>query len=185
MMEDKTLPSKHPVFSANTAQYMNYLYKEISVTTEDGATHIGRCFTVDPVSQTIVLVKFCFDDDVDITPASLTLVMGHCVRNITIVDEEVSKYKQILDKLLKSNSNGDDLLSKVDICAKKEQLISWLNKNLIPVTVSKWDPDILNISDAVFIRPPYNEDNCQSTNEIILGKIQGLISNMPKDINNW
>ena len=45
--------------------------------------------------------------------------------------------------------------------------------------------ELLTLADALVIHPPYGEDNCFSTNEIILGKIQGLIKNMPAGQEQW
>jgi gem associated protein 6 len=57
-----------------------------------------------------------------------------------------------------------------------------LLKNRLPVEING---ELLNVAEALVIQPPYGSENCVSTNEIILGKIQGLIKNMPADQDEW
>ena len=47
--------------------------------------------------------------------------------------------------------------------------------------VSADNEEVLSISDALYIEPPYSVESCRSTNEIVLGRVQGLIKNMPEN----
>ena len=114
----------------------------------------------------------------------LKVVMGHVVRDIIITDENAEKHKVRLDCLFRPDGSAL-LLSPEEMLQKRDRLKSWLLKNRIPVEESKGNAEILSISDALFVQPPYGPDNCQSTNEVILGRIQGLIKNMPKDVEDW
>ena len=168
----------HPIFVTDPVQLMNYVYKEICVTTEDGETHVGRCYTVDPVSQSVALVKFV-DDEVH----KLKLIMGHCVQNITVLDEDTEKYRSQFDDLFKYKSDAD--MSPEKLRKLKRKLKAWLLKNRIPIEETGENSDTLSLSDALTIQPPYGPENCCSTNEIILGKVQGLIKSMPSDVDDW
>ena len=168
----------HPIFVKDPVEYMQYIGKEICIATEDGGSYTGRCYTIDPVSQSVVLAKF--DGE---SVSSMQIIMGHCVRNIVVLDDDDKRYKHQLDALFKNPAALE--LSPQEVEQKRTRLKAWLLKNRIPVEVSGDNKDILSISGALFIEPPYEADNCRSTNEIILGRVQGLIKNMPKDVDEW
>ena len=109
--------------------------------------------------------------------------MRQFISKFQVLDENVMKHKAEFDALFKPK----ELLtaSPEELKKKQERLKGWLLKNRIPVTVSGENSELLCLSDALTIEPPYTTDSCQSTNQIILGRIQGLIANMPKDIEEW
>ena len=170
--------SSHQIFATDPAEWMQYVYKEVCVTTKNGSSYTGRVYTIDPVTRTFILVSF---DGQTVT--RFRAVLGQNVQNAVILDEDTEKYKETLDGLFRTKD--DVALSPEESAQRKEKLRLWLLKNRIPVTVSKENSEILMISDALSIEPPYGVDNCQSTNEIILGRIQGLLSSMPKDVHQW
>ena len=47
----------HPIFACNPSVWMSYLYREVSVLDVKGQCHRGYVYTVDPVSQSIVLMQ--------------------------------------------------------------------------------------------------------------------------------
>lgn len=167
----------HPIFRTDPALWMNYLHKEVCVTAVGGKTHTGRVYTVDPVSQSIVLMR-CGDSD----EVTVEVVMGHAVQTVDILDEATSQYEPIMHALFKPKTS---LQEPLQLKAKRDKLKSWLQKNRLPVTECGVNGEQLSISDALTIDPPYEADSCNSTNEIILGKIQGLIKNMPEDVAEW
>lgn len=61
---------------------------------------------------------------------------------------------------------------------KKHAIQNWLSKNLLPVV--DVDGVLLVHSGQLSITPPYGPEDCISNNSIILGRIQHLLSNMPK-----
>ena len=183
-MADQTfenMTSCHPVFTRDPSEFTSHLHKEVCVTADDGTTHKGWVYTVDPVSQSVVLVQFATPKGTDTAaphPSQLEVIMGHAVVNITTVNEMTDIHKKELDGLFRPKLM--DKLSVEELGQRKEKVRSWLAMNRMPVTVSGDHGEVLNISDAVFIEPPYEAENCRSTNEIILGRIQGLIKNIPK-----
>ena len=176
LMADQTFETCHPVFTRDPSEFMNHLHKEVCVTADDGTTHKGWVYTIDPVSQSVVLVQFATPEGSDTaTPSRLEVIMGHAVVNITMVNSQTDTYKKELDRLFRPKLMEE--LSAEELEKRKEKVRSWLAMNRMPVTVAG---EVLNISDAAFVEPPYEAENCRSTNEIILGRIQGLIKNIPK-----
>lgn len=171
---------QHPIFTTDPAEWIQYLYKEVCVTTELGSSHTGWVYTVDPVSQSVVLVRFGPDEE---TKPTLEVVLGHAIQSIVVLDDNVNKNKHRLEYLFRPKKA--DVLSPEEMKQKQEKLKLWLLKNRLPVKVTGNNSELLSVTDALVIEPPYEYDNCQSTNEIILGRIQGLIKNMPKDVEDW
>ncbi|XP_046361071.2 gem-associated protein 6-like [Haliotis cracherodii] len=173
MMEGDT--KAHAIYNKDPEEWMQFVYKQVTVLAEDGTEHTGWVFTVDPVSETIVLAQFDQDGNV-----SIDIINGSTVSKVTVINNNTEIYRVQLDQLFKPAS----VLALTPDEMKRRQLLlkSWLEKNRIPVTV---DGDILTIADALFIEPPYGFENCRSTNEIVLGRIQGLIKNMPEDHDTW
>lgn len=165
---------KHPIFTHDPGELVHYVYKEVCVTSEEGSTHVGWVYTVDPVSQCVVLVNF----DSNGSMTGLKVIMGHSVQNIVIVDDDSQKHKTELDSLFKPKQNS---FSPEEISLRKDNLVSWLLRNRIPIEISKENSDMLVLSDALTIEPPYKPENCRSTNEIILDRVQALMKNMPEE----
>lgn len=168
---------KHPIFSKDPEQWTQYLNKEVLVVSEDGTEWTGWVYTIDPVSETIVLLTF--QDD----RLQMSMVMGHSVRSITVTNEDTKTHEKDIESLFRPKEVQN--LSDDELEARKNKLKSWLLKNRLPVSVTGNNGDVLSVSDALFIEPPYGSDHCRSTNEIILGRIQGLIKNMPADHEDW
>lgn len=58
----------------------------------------------------------------------------------------------------------------------RERLKEWLAKNLVPFEESG---ECLKLAGQLTINPPYGIENCISSNEMVLYKIQKLIERMP------
>ncbi len=97
------------------------------------------------------------------------------------MDDNQDTHKADLDNLFNTTTASTPALSAKEFANKRAKLKSWLLKNRLPVKDSPDNDKLLCISDALFIEPPYDVDSCRSTNEIILGRVQGLIRNMPQD----
>ena len=168
---------QHPIFKRDPEEWMQYVYKQVSVLKADGSEAIGWVYTVDPVSESFVLVTFLDDK------TQMEMIMGPSVQRVSVLDENQETYKRKLDGLFRAPEVAS--LTEEELEQRKNRLKMWLSKNRLPVQVSGNNGEILSISDALFIEPPYGADNCRSTNEIILGRIQGLIKNMPADQEDW
>ncbi|XP_074648447.1 gem-associated protein 6-like [Tubulanus polymorphus] len=170
----------HSIFIKDPEDWMQYLYKFVSVKTTGLTEHVGWVYTIDPVSETVCLVRF---DDTGREIPSMDIVMGHAVNSIEIINAYAEQYRAKLDQLFKSKF--DIPLTRAEISQRRDKVTDWLIKNRLPVKQDSSDTDVINVADVLFIEAPYTSEHCRSTNEIILGKIQGLLKNMPEDADSW
>ena len=176
-MEDEIKDEQHNIFVKDPDEWMQYVYKQVNVLVEDGSEYTGWIYTIDPVSESIVLMKFNGDK------TEMDIINGSSVNSISIIDGNSETYKAKLDAMFRPEETAS--LTEEELEKRKKRLNLWLIKNRLPVQLIGNNKEILSISDALFIEPPYGADNCRSTNEIILGRIQGLIKNMPLDHEDW
>ncbi|XP_013393419.1 gem-associated protein 6-like [Lingula anatina] len=165
----------HPIFSRDPAEFVNFVNKEVCVTLEDESQHIGWVYTIDPVTENIILVNFINGEE------KLELLMGHAVKDIVILNSNKETHKAELDRMFKLQVVTQ--LTPEEMKQRQEKLRCWLMKHRIPVQTT--DNECLSVSDALVIEPPYTAESCRSTNEIVLGRVQGLIKNMPDQVDDW
>lgn len=219
----------HPIFRTDPGEWMRYVGREVCVTTRGDESFTGWVYTIDPVSQSVVLAKFNQSSrrdraeaeksgeeesvvenaiDANCAPSvsdgvsgngeksefkdqetsssvnddrvELCVVMGHALQNIVVLDEDPSKHQAEFDAFFKPRVVVRD--SPAQIKRRRESVKNWLVKNRLPVSETG---DVLSVMDALTIEPPYTAESCRSTNQIVLGRIQGLIANMPKDVEHW
>nr|CAD7454155.1 unnamed protein product [Timema tahoe] len=72
-----------------------------------------------------------------------------------------------------STTAWNEETAQIQLCKLKD----WLKANRIPI---EEDGNILKLQDVLEIHPPYKVENCVSSNEVVLGRIQGLITSMPE-----
>lgn len=112
------------------------------------------------------------------------VIMNDEIKTIELLDEEETckKYtEQLLEDLFQTNVEQ----AHENLIEKRKNLVTWLEKNRIPITSNMNDEDNSSISimDSVFIHKPYNVENCESTNEIILNKVINLIQKFNQNKN--
>ncbi|RUS79330.1 hypothetical protein EGW08_012915 [Elysia chlorotica] len=167
----------HPIFTKDPQDWMGLVHKQVQVTTEDTRQHQGFVFTVDPVSESVVLLRSTQPNSNDFTGSSLTLLPGASIRNITVLSHSIDpRVKSQFDSLFRPAPSK--ALSEEDLDLRKLQLKQWLEKHRLPVTPSP-DGQALIVAGALTVLPPFSEDSCLSTNEIILSRIRTLIRDMP------
>lgn len=137
----------------------DYIDRNIIVETNDGIKHEGSLYTVDPVSKSILLVNKKNKG------LSMELIFKHAINKLISVGE----LNPI--KLWEEEEKSIENLSII-----RERLKEWLSKNLIPFEESG---ECLELAGQLTINPPYGIDNCISSNEMVLNKIQKLIERMP------
>jgi len=173
------MDEKHEIFQRDPAALMQYVHKRVVIRTTDGATHTGHVYTIDPVSFTFVLMTY--EDEVITTNRHLPhveLVLGHAVQSVDILHDAGIDCSAHMDLLFKSSS--DMALTEDQLQKRRERLRLWLVENRFPVEITESQPDIISVGcDVLLIQPPYYPENCLSTNEIILSRIQSLIARMP------
>lgn len=150
-------------------EWQDYVNKEVTVLADEKNEYQGWVVTIDPVSASVVLVNF--EDD---QKTSVRIVMGHAVQKVEILKDtdEVTRQKLLTIFSLQESSST---YSKEDLETKRLNLKSWLLQNSIPVTEQGESMRTLCVAGVLTIDPPYGPENCSSTNEIILSRIQGLI----------
>ncbi|KAK9501986.1 hypothetical protein O3M35_012602 [Rhynocoris fuscipes] len=151
----------HKVFNNNPIKFKEYVDKIVRVKTIGNKIFEGTVYTIDPVSESIVLIRKNQNDD-----TSVEFVFGHAVQNIELIGDS-----DFIPKLFEERLDPN-----IDLNQKRENLKKWLNKNMIPVEICD---DKLIFGDVLTIVPPYELENCLCTNEIVLGNIQKLIRSMP------
>lgn len=171
--------SLHPIFTRDPSDWMKLIGCQIQACTEDGHQHVGHVYTVDPVSQSIVLVSFGDNAPETSCNISLKLLVGSSVTDVKIVSEAAEAVNQRFHRLFRPAVA--ETLSDEQMNVRKLRLKSWLEKNRLPVSLGGDSGQLLLVADAITVQPPYTEDSCLSTNEIVLSRIQGLIKNMPSD----
>nr|XP_033795357.1 gem-associated protein 6 [Geotrypetes seraphini]XP_033795358.1 gem-associated protein 6 [Geotrypetes seraphini] len=149
-------------------EWKDYVNKEVKVTSDEKNEHQGWVLTVDPVTANIVLVNFLEDSKM-----SVTVVMGHAVQKVDILDEGNDEVKERLTYLFMPEEMKT--FSTEDLEKRKNNLKSWLEQNHIPVTEQGDAQRTLCVAGVLTIDPPYGPENCSSSNEIILSRVQALI----------
>ncbi|XP_064133252.1 gem-associated protein 6 isoform X2 [Loxodonta africana] len=149
-------------------EWQDYVYKEVKVTASEKKEYKGWVLTTDPVSANIVLVNFLEDGGM-----SVTGVMGHAVQTVETVSDGDRSVREKLTHLFMS---GDcQAYNPEDLEERKNSLKKWLEKNHIPVTEQGESQRTICVAQVLTIEPPYGPENCISSNEIILSRVQDLI----------
>ena len=147
-------------------EWEDYVYKEVMVIACE-KEYKGWLLTTDPVSANIVLVNFLEDGRL-----SVTGIMGHSVQTVETISEGDHRVRE---KLMHVFAAGDCKgYSPEDLEEKRTSLKKWLEKNHIPVTEQGMQKGLC-VAGVLTIEPPYSPENCSSSNEIILSRIQDLI----------
>lgn len=146
----------------------DYVYKEVRVIASEKKEYRGWLLTTDPVSANIVLVNFLEDGSL-----SVTGIMGHAVQTVEIVGEGDHRVREKLTHLFMSGDCA--VYSPEDLEQRKNSLKKWLEKNHIPITEQGESQRTLCVAGVLTIEPPYCPENCSSSNEIILSRVQDLI----------
>ncbi len=110
--------------------------------------------------------------------ADVLIVMSDELKDLCLVMGKPSISENLKDLL---NTSKSATTKKVEINAedRMKNLVAWLEKNRLPVTVEQHN-SVINILNTVFIRPPYEADDCESLNELILDKIRQLVLDFDK-----
>jgi len=167
----------HPIFTHDPSDWIKLVHSHIEVHTNDGDQHSGYVYTVDPVSESLVLIQCQEGESVPTTKFSMKIIMRPSVKEVSVTLGPDENVKQWFASLFRDKAAV--ALSAQELMSRRDKLKEWLEKNRIPVSISGQDQQSLSVFEALVIRPPYNENSCLSTNEIILLRVKTLIKNMP------
>jgi len=161
----------HNVFTNDPIKLHSMIHKYLDITTKDGSSHIGWVYTVDPVSESIILVSF----DEEKKEAKIILVPGYNVKYINILTTEISpEMANTVDSLFRKKQIN---YSEAELSTRREALSVWLSGNRVPFSVR---PDMsIEVLQAAVIKPPYITESIECLNEVVLDKVIKLLQQMP------
>ncbi|NXN36786.1 GEMI6 protein, partial [Rhinoptilus africanus] len=145
-----------------------YVNKMVKVAAIEKHEYEGWVLTVDPVSASIVLATFLENEKV-----SISVVLGHAVQEVQILKEGDDEMKRRLSCIFAPEESK--ACSPEEEEKRKNALKTWLETNHIPVTEQGESGRTLCVAGVLTIDPPYGPEECSSSNEIILSRVQGLI----------
>ncbi|XP_034966926.1 gem-associated protein 6 isoform X1 [Zootoca vivipara] len=149
-------------------EWLSYVNKEIEVLAAEKQKYKGWVLTVDPVSANILLANPLENGKV-----SISGILGHAVQDVKILSEASDAMKEKLAHLFMPGES--QTYSQEELEDKKSSLKNWLEKNHIPVREQGESQTTLCVAGVLTIDPPYGPEDCNSSNEIILSRVQGLI----------
>nr|CAD7437870.1 unnamed protein product [Timema bartmani] len=156
---------EYPLAKPTALNLKNFVQKYVKLVTEDGSKHFGTVYTIDPVSTSVILVQR------DSDKMRLLLFPEHNIHSLDICTK--NSPAQLQQLFAPSTTAWNEETAQIQLCKLKD----WLKANRIPI---EEDGNILKLQDVLEIHPPYKVENCVSSNEVVLGRIQGLITSMPE-----
>ncbi|KAF3688239.1 Gem-associated protein 6 [Channa argus] len=146
-------------------RWFRYVNKKVKVKARKDEEVRGWLFTVDPVSASMVLVDFRENGGV-----LVQVVMGHAVEEVQVLQEADRRTADHLQTMFLPPRTC--ILEPEELNRRKGSIRRWLEKNWVPV---EEDGDELKVAGVLTIRAPYRAEDCCSSNEIILDRIQRLV----------
>ncbi|XP_071521541.1 gem-associated protein 6-like [Panulirus ornatus] len=160
----------HTVFNNDPVKHHSMVHCRVVVTTTSHKEHTGWVHTIDPVSESVILVEF--DDS---GGKEVVIVFGYNVKTIRVIDSSPpAGLGAAIDNIFRKEQVR---YSNKELTARRESLCVWLAENRVPYTVRE-DMSIQVLQVAV-ITPPYEPQSVQCTNEVVLDKVMKLVQQMP------
>ncbi|KAK3920640.1 Gem-associated protein 6 [Frankliniella fusca] len=157
---------KSKVYLNDPLHFKSFVNRYVEVRTNLGASLKGYVYTVDPVSESVILLKRQ-DDRI-----SMDIVVGHSVSSIAHLSPEDASCGSIPDELFVS----EEQISEEESEKRRVQLKSWLCANHIPVVE---DGNMLVMEDVIVIDSPYGLKQCFVSNDVIMERVHNLLKEMP------
>ncbi|XP_068607466.1 gem-associated protein 6 [Brachionichthys hirsutus] len=149
-------------------QWIRYVNKQVKVKVGQDEEFCGWLLTVDPVSASLVLVTFREEGR-----ASVQVVMGHAVGEVEVLHEADEDTAERLRASFLPRRTCE--LDVEELRKRRRSVQSWLEKNWVPVVEEGED---LRVAGVLTVTAPYGPENCSSTNQITLDRIQKLIQSL-------
>ncbi|XP_069578151.1 gem-associated protein 6 [Brachyistius frenatus] len=149
-------------------QWTRFIDKQVMVKAGKHEEYCGWLLTVDPVSASMVLVNFSEGR------TSVQVVMGHAVEEVKVLQAADQETARRLRTLFLPPTTP--ILVPHELSRRKGSVRQWLERNRIPV---EEQGDDLRVAGVLTITAPYRPEDCCSSNQIILGRIQKLIQAQP------
>jgi len=145
--------------------------KSLRVKCADGKERRGVMYTVDPVTESLVLVSFR-----DNKPFDVEVIMGHSLLGVSVEGEAPLCEQNLLDELFLSK---EVITNQKSSAQRKIRLMDWFKQNRVPVIET--ERGTLSVLNFVDISPPFVVDTCYSTNELVLSKVRALVGSLPDE----
>lgn len=148
---------------------LEYLYSllnyRITVTNHYGLQE-GYLVSVDPVTLTIVLY-----DDIKET---LSMILHHSVKSIQKCETPMKciDFKELCSNFFGKTKQAAKTFTTEELEERRQRVLGLLQSNNVPV---EDQDDLLIAAYSVSITPPYTDLDCQSTNAVVLNRIQNMI----------
>ncbi|XP_011706230.1 PREDICTED: gem-associated protein 6-like isoform X2 [Wasmannia auropunctata] len=144
MNTQDVLNFSHRIYKNSPILFHSYIGKKVKITMQDENIYCGIVYTVDPVSESIVLLQSKTSKQ-----HRLKIIFSHAIQNVEVTLEA----EMFLPELFLSSPAK---LSQVMVTKRKDTIMQLLLDNRFPV---KEEKDILWIEDTVLIEPPYYPEN--------------------------
>ena len=159
----------------------------VRVLLTNGCEVLGECFTVDPISKSVVVLT---QDSRECTNYFPKVILTHAIRSIEIEEMpssfSTSHYEQFKDKfsnfVFGNKTDQSDCIQPEEISCRQKKLQDWLELNRLPVSIA--NDNILSVVNGLaLIEPPYTVESCRSTNTIVLDRVMRIVKSCP-DLEN-
>ncbi|XP_043510398.1 uncharacterized protein LOC122528867 isoform X2 [Frieseomelitta varia] len=115
---EENLHFSHKIYKNDPLLFKSYVGKKVNILTEDDSTISGIVYTVDPVSESVVLLQGCEQDN-------LKIVCGHTIKNIEICSSEPCRLPELFTNVPKNIQTA--------VGERKSAVIKLLQENRFPV----------------------------------------------------
>ena len=147
-------------------ELLNLIGKQVEVILVDETSVTGRVYTIDPETRNFILME----------KALTTFIPFSNIYKYTVLSDEMKAVK------LQDLKNIDEKHFPSTICHMSKEsseqlklkLMEHLKKHRVPVEL-QGETEVV-VAGVVRCRPPYDRNSCYSTNDIVLGRIQNILS---------
>ncbi|XP_053597473.1 gem-associated protein 6-like [Microplitis demolitor] len=150
----------HTVYKNNPLLFKSYINKHVIITADDSSVHQGIVYTVDPVSESVILLEP--DNDGKFNGK---IIIGHSIRNIEVTTTAGIDLPDLFPAVEKK-------LTAAELTERREKIKQLLTTNLLnPVE----NNGVLEIQGMFSIEPPYERENCICTNPVVMSRLLSII----------
>lgn len=158
---------------------INHVGKYLSISLVNGEMLHGFCYTIDPVTLSVILIV----KDLHKSGKFITkLVTQHSVKDVMPIniplDYQGKNFEHYLERLNDALKGNSMEMGPSEIFKRKEKLCNWLNMNHLPV-LERGDNILSVVNGVAMIEPPYTVESCRSSNTIVLDRVMKIVKSCP------
>ncbi|XP_050710333.1 gem-associated protein 6-like [Eriocheir sinensis] len=159
----------HKIFTGDPVHQHSLIHRRVTVTTTDLKEHTGWVYTIDPVSESVILVNFNGEEK------EVNIVWGYNVKSVTPLESTPPPgLAEAVDSIFRKEQVH---YSNQELTARRESLCVWLAENRVPYTVK--DDMSIQVLQVALIRTPYDAGAVECHNEVVLDKVMRLVQQAP------